>query len=41
MFFGVHRGAVWLVHSIEKKSAKTPKDDLGVARKRLKEVMAR
>jgi phage-related protein len=29
------------VHSIEKKSAKTPQDDLALARKRLKEVMAR
>jgi len=41
LFFGVWKGAVWLVHSIEKKSAKTPKDDLEVARRRLKEVMAR
>ena len=41
VFFGVHRGAAWLVHGIEKKSAKTPKDDLDLARKRLKEVMAR
>ena len=41
VFFGVHKGAAWLVHSIEKKSAKTPKDDLELARKRLKEVMAR
>ena len=41
VFFGVHKGAAWLVHSIEKKSAKTPQDDLEVARKRLKEVMAR
>ena len=41
VFFGVREGAAWLVHSIEKKSAKTPKDDLEVARKRLKEVMAR
>ena len=41
MFFGVWKGTVWLLHSIEKKSAKTPKDDLALARKRLKEVMAR
>ena len=41
VFFGVHKGAVWLVHSIEKKSARTPKDDLEVARKRLREVTAR
>jgi len=39
IFFGVHKGAVWLVHSVEKKSAKTPKDDLELARKRLREVM--
>ena len=39
IFFGVHQGAAWLLHSIEKKSAKTPKDDLELARKRLREVM--
>ena len=41
VFFVVHQGAAWLVHSIEKKSAKTPPDDLRVARRRLREVMAR
>ena len=41
LFFGVWKGAVWLVHSIEKKSAKTPKDDLELSRKRLREVIAR
>lgn len=41
LFFGVQKGAVWLLHSIEKKSTKTPKDDLELARKRLKEVMNR
>ena len=41
LFFGVGKGAVWLLHAMEKKSAKTPKDDLALARKRLKEVMAR
>lgn len=41
LFFGVWKNAVWLLHSIEKKSAKTPKDDLELARKRLREVMAR
>ena len=41
IFFGVHGGAAWLLHSIEKKSAKTPKDDLELARKRLREVTAR
>ena len=41
VFLGVHKGIVWLLHSIEKKSAKTPKDDLDLARKRLKEVINR
>ena len=41
LFFGVWKGAIWLVHGIEKKSAKTPKNDLELARKRLREVIAR
>lgn len=41
IFFGLHKGAVWLVHNIEKKSAKTPKEDLELARRRLREVMIR
>lgn len=41
LFFGVGKGTIWLLHSIEKKSAKTPKDDLELSRKRLKEVMNR
>lgn len=41
IFFGVWEGAVWLLHSIEKKSAKTPADDLILARRRLREVMVR
>ena len=41
VFFGVWKGAIWLLHSIEKKSAKTPQEDLESARRRLKEVMAR
>ena len=41
LFFGVKKGVVWLLHSIEKKSAKTPKDDLELARKRLKEIIRR
>lgn len=41
LFFGVWKGAVWLVHGIEKKSAKTPLSDLELARRRLGEVMAR
>lgn len=40
-FFGVWKGTVWLLHYLEKKSAKTPKDDLELARKRLREVMVR
>ena len=40
VFFGIWKQAAWLLHSIEKKSAKTPKDDLELARKRLREVMA-
>jgi phage-related protein len=39
LFFGVGKGRVWLLHSIEKKSSKIPKADLELARKRLKEVM--
>ena len=41
LFFVVHKEIVWLLHSIEKKSARTPKDDLDLARKRLKEVINR
>ena len=41
LFFGVSKGTVWLLHGIEKKSAKTPKDDLELSKKRLKGVMAR
>ena len=40
LFFGVVKGKIWLLHSIEKKSAKTPKNALELARKRLKEVMS-
>ena len=39
IFLGIHQGTVWLLHSIEKKSAKTPKDDLVLAKKRFKEVL--
>ena len=38
VFLGVRQGTIWLLHVIEKKSAKTPKSDLELARKRLKEV---
>ena len=39
IFFIVWKGSAWLLHSVEKKSAKTPKNDLDLARRRLKEVM--
>ena len=38
IFLCVWTGAAWLLHSIEKKSAKTPREDLELARRRLKEV---
>lgn len=41
LFFGFRKSAIWLLHSIEKKSAKTPKGDLELARKRLREVITR
>lgn len=41
IFFGVWNGAAWLLHHLEKKSAKTPKEDLELARKRLKGVTGR
>ncbi len=40
VFFVVLEQAVWLLHVIEKKSAKTPQGDLELARRRLKEVLA-
>ena len=41
VFFVVAKGSVWLLHAIEKKSAKAPRQDLDLARRRLKEVTAR
>ena len=38
LFFVVHDDAVWLLHHIEKKRAKTPGSDLKLALRRLKEV---
>lgn len=38
IFFCVERGDAWLLHAIEKKSAKTPRDDLRLARKRMRGV---
>ncbi len=40
IFFHVWNKEVWLLHSIEKKSAKTPKDDLELAHKRQREMEA-
>jgi len=33
LFFGVQNGSLWLLHNIEKKSTKTPKHDLELAKK--------
>ena len=41
MFFVIWKGEAWLLHSIEKKSAKTPAGDLKIAYARLKEVTRR
>jgi phage-related protein len=37
-FFTMHRNEIVLLHGFVKKSAKTPEDELDVARKRMKEV---
>lgn len=38
IFFCVERGCAWLLHAIEKKSAKTPLDDMRLARKRMRGI---
>jgi phage-related protein len=38
IFFCAGRGAAWLLHAIEKKSARTPLDDLRLARKRMRRL---
>ncbi len=38
IFLCVGRGCVWLLHNIEKKSAKTPLDDIQLARKRMRSI---
>jgi phage-related protein len=38
IFFWAGKGDVWLLHALEKKSAKTPLQDVELARKRMKEV---
>lgn len=39
IFFCVYRGSAWLLHVIEKKSARTPMHDLKLARKRKRGVI--
>lgn len=39
IFFCVEQGRVWLLHALEKKSAKTPWSDLELARRRMREVI--
>ena len=38
VFYSVHDELLWLLHAITKKSPKTPKSDIELARKRKKEV---
>lgn len=39
VFFCVRKGVVYLLHCIEKKSAKTPSKDLKLAHNRLRRIM--
>jgi phage-related protein len=39
LFFCAGGGYAWLLHAIEKKSAKTPLDDLQLARKRMRGLL--
>ena len=39
VFFCVGNGILWLLHAIEKRSRKTPQDELRVAKTRMKRVM--
>ena len=41
IYFCVRKGEIWLLHSIEKKSPKIPRDDLDLIRKRAKEVLSK
>ena len=38
IFFCMERGCAWLLHAIEKKSAKTPLDDMRLARTRMRGI---
>lgn len=40
IFFCIEKGCIWLLHAIEKKSAKTPLDDIQLARKRMRGVIS-
>ena len=40
IFFCLSGGCVWLLHAIEKKSAKTPLGDMRLARKRMRGCMS-
>lgn len=40
IYFCAARGELWLLHSLEKKTPKIPKRDLGLIRRRAKEVLA-
>ena len=40
LFFCVHERAIWLLHMIEKKSAKTPRDDLRLADRRYRTLLS-
>ncbi|MBI4056047.1 MAG: type II toxin-antitoxin system RelE/ParE family toxin [Elusimicrobia bacterium] len=39
IFFCVERGCAWLLHAIEKKSVKTPLDDIRLSRKRMRGML--
>lgn len=38
VFFCVDKGCAWLLHALEKTSAKTPLDDIRLARKRMRRI---
>jgi phage-related protein len=38
LFYCVHNGVLWLLHAITKKSGKTPRNVLALARRRKKEA---
>ncbi|CAK0755976.1 hypothetical protein CCP3SC15_2100002 [Gammaproteobacteria bacterium] len=38
MLFFVHEGQIGVLHGFIKKTQKTPSDEIGIARKRMKEM---